>query len=158
VPLAAAEGGELRALLRLPADRRVEVTVGYAGQNRVHTDGSVPVVHDPAAPRLPLEIEVRPIFVLVRGRVAGLTPDEREHHALTWLPADEPGARQGASPVALGPDGSFELQVPAGLRELLLIDARPGAWRPLRARVPLPGGRGVEGLVVVADPPPEGGR
>src|SRR5204862_6222603 len=68
--------GELHTLLRLPSDRRVQVTIGHADESTVHPEGSPPVEHDPAAPRLPLVFEVQPIFARVRGRVSKVAPGE----------------------------------------------------------------------------------
>jgi hypothetical protein len=153
VPIACDVDGELRTLLRLPAHRRVQVTIGYASENRVHTDGCAPVEHDPEKSRVPLEFELEPLFLRVRGRGHGLAPDEIPGMAVTLFAAGDPDARRGSGLERLQPDGSFELQASRGKYELLLIESTPGEWRAVRARQPLDLERDVEGLVIVAEPP-----
>lgn len=152
VPLVSDVDGELRTLLRLPADRRVQVTVGYVGENSVHADGCAPVVHDPAAPVLPLVLELEPLFLRVRGHVRGSTPEELTGLALTRIAHGELASGRSSNLTRLAPDGSFELQAPRGRHELFLIETAPGGWRTIRARQGLDLERDVEGLVIVPGP------
>lgn len=154
VPIEVREDGELRTLLRLPADRRVQVTIGHVSGNSLKTDGSPPVVHDPAHPELPLVFEVAPIFARVRGQVVGLAPDElaRVGVVLAAAPDKESGFRGELTPVR--PDGSFELRASLGSQELCLIDATPGEWRAVLARRPLELRGDVEGLVLAPEARP----
>ncbi|NOT31697.1 MAG: hypothetical protein HOP15_14715, partial [Planctomycetes bacterium] len=158
VPIPCDVDGELRTLLRLPADRRVQVTIGYASESRLHTDGCAPVEHDPERSRVPLEFELEPLFLRVRGRVNGLLSDEIPGMAVTLFAADEPEARHGSGLGRLQPDGSFELQGSRGKYELFLVETTPGAWRAVRGRQPLDLERDVEGLVILADPAPTAPR
>jgi hypothetical protein len=152
VPLAADTDGELRTLLRLPADRRVQVTVGYGGENRVHPDGCAPVEHDPARPSLPLVFELQPLFLRVRGSVVGLAPAELARVGVTILSSDEEESSRRGELTRVQPDGSFELQAPRGNHELFLIEVATGEWRSILARQPLVLDRDVEGLRLVPDP------
>jgi hypothetical protein len=97
----------------------------------IHPDGCPPVVHDPAAPALPLVFEIAPLFLRVRGRVAGLAADEHAGLGVTLLPAEEPEASRGWQLARLAPDGGFELLAPRGRHELFLIEAAPGGWRTI---------------------------
>lgn len=153
VPIPCDVDGELRTLLRLPTHRRVQVTIGYASENRLHPDGCAPVEHDPGKSRVPLEFELEPLFLRVRGRVNGLPSDEIPGMAVTLFAAGDPEARRASGLGRLQPDGSFELQGSRGKYELLLVETTPGAWRAVRARQPLELERDVEGLVLVAEPP-----
>jgi hypothetical protein len=148
VPLEVPADGELRTLLRLPADRRVQVTIGHVRGGSLDMNGSPPVVHDPAHPELPLVFEVAPIFARVRGQVRGLTADELAQVGLVLAPADSQDSGFNGELTPPRSDGTFELRASLGNHELCLVDAMPGEWRTVLAREPLELRGDVEGLVL----------